>query len=137
MEVVKSDIYDDWTPCFYWIKKKEIMLEFENRHDEQRRLPNLKLHKFNDDAKNNEEMLEAISTWTGKDMTVQQWKEYEQRRMRNVLLLELRVVVNNRKEFDLKFKSLYPGQLGLWCSTLLKKINKCEYMKDESDIVCV
>ena len=114
------------------------MVEFENRGNSEKRIENLELEKLKPEITNHKDFLDAICTWTGKKMTVKQWKEYEKDKMENVLLLSLHVCVNDgEKDFDLEFTSLYPGQLGLWCSELLKKINQCEMMKSEPKIVCV
>ena len=133
-----EDIYEDWTPCIYWIKRNKIMVDFEKLDDEEQRIRNLELELLNPEVTNHKEFLEAIHTWTGKRMTLKEWKKFEKKKMDNLLLLALYVSVNDGQiVFDLQFFCSYPGQLGLWCSTLLKKINKCEMMKGEPEIVCV
>ena len=133
-----SDIYEDWTPCGYRIKEKEIIIDFAKIDDDQQRLNNLILEELKPEVTNHEIFLNAIFTWTGRRMTLDQWKKYERNKMDNLLSLTLHVSVNNDLiSFDLQFFCSYPGQLGLLCSELLKKINNSEIMQDEPDIVCV
>ena len=133
-----ADIYEDWTPCIYWIKNNKIMIEFEKIDDDQKRIENLELEQLNPEVTNHKDFLKAISIWTGQAMSLKRWKNYEKKKMQNVLLLSLHVSVNDdQKVFELNFYCKYPGQLGLWCSHLLKKINTCKMMKGEPEIVCV
>ena len=133
-----ADIYHDYTPSFYWIKNKKIFVEFEKLDDEEKRIKDLELEELDPEITNHEEFLKAIHTWTQREMTLSEWKSFETERMDNVLLLDLHICVNDRqKEFDLNLRCIYPGQFGVWCSQLLNKINKCEMMKSEPEIVCV
>ena len=136
-----ASMYKKWKPSIYWIDKNEIIIEFEKRNDEQSRATD-PFDRWRDEVLQHEQFKEAIKDWTKEEeeeeeeeedmeMSVEEWKEYEEQRMNNLLRIVLFLHGGS-----IELTTQYPGQLGLWCSTFVNAINE-KFRQNKSQIVCV